>query len=294
MSTQSLLLKLLLYSFTFLFLSQVYAQDTRPPAAAADSLLDVNPPAEEPVTNTQPTQPQANEALQSAQESLALKDKMLADTERRLAETEELLLRAEEELRHQGQFGNHYRRRNNDIKTLAGRQHHSGGFGSLVFKSSGFRDESFVSVGARGGWIINRSVAIGLEAHGLIPTLKFDDISTTNEVILLGGYGGMFIEPILFSNQVVHVTFPIGGGAGWLGYHDDWQDDINDGNDALVDDDVFWYVEPGVAVEVNVSRRFRLNGGLSRRFTQDLSLLNTANSAFDSMSYFFGFKWGSF
>ncbi|MEM8896262.1 MAG: hypothetical protein AAGC88_16910, partial [Bacteroidota bacterium] len=48
-----------------------------------------------------------------------------------------------------------------DIKTIAGGSHHSGGFGALSFRSTSFRDETMVLAGLRGGWIINRSLAIG-------------------------------------------------------------------------------------------------------------------------------------
>jgi len=143
MSAQLLLFRmlLLLMPISILCYSPVQAQDTIPPA---DTVVQV------PAT----PEPPPAEALQQAQEALELKDKMLEDTQRRLAATEDLLQRAEDELHRQGRFGNHWSRNNNDIKTLAGSRHHSGGFGSLVFKSSSFRDDNFVTLGVRGGWIV--------------------------------------------------------------------------------------------------------------------------------------------
>lgn len=187
--------------------------------------------------------------------------------------------------------------RRQDIKTLSGSMSHSGGFGALSFRSSEFRDESIVMAGFRGGWIINRTLGIGVEGHGIIPTAKFDDIRVNREVNILGGYGGMFLELIFFSNQVVHVTFPVSAGAGWLGYHQ-----IDDDNtmipppptDNEVDSDVFWYVEPGADLEFNVSRNFRLAFGVSKRFTQDLELINTDPKAFDKLNYFITLKIGGF
>ena len=182
-----------------------------------------------------------------------------------------------------------------DIKTLSGSMSHSGGFGAISFRSTKFRDETMVLGGLRGGWIINRTLAIGLEGHGIIPTAKFDDIEAGSEVNILGGYGGMFLELIFFSNEVVHITFPVSGGAGWLGYNR-----TNDDNtipaplDREVDGDVFWYIEPGAGLEFNISRSFRLATGVSKRFTQDLELLNTQSDAFDELNYFITLKIGGF
>ncbi|WP_425391339.1 hypothetical protein [Ekhidna sp.] len=189
------------------------------------------------------------------------------------------------------------RNRRQDIKTLSGSMSHSGGFGALSFRSTEFRDESMVLAGLRGGWIINRTLGIGVEGHGIIPTAKFDDIETGEEVNILGGYGGMFLELIFFSNEVVHVTFPVSGGAGWLGYHRTNEDvtmPMPGPVDNEVDSDVFWYVEPGANLEFNISRNFRLAMGVSKRFTQDLELINTESDAFDNLNYFITLKIGGF
>lgn len=183
----------------------------------------------------------------------------------------------------------------NDIRTLSGNMNHSGGFGALSFRSTSFRGETMVLAGLRGGWIINRTLAIGLEGHGIIPTTKYDDLDGSSDVVALGGYGGMFLELIFFSNEVVHVTFPVSGGAGWMGYNRDFGSDaFNTSGDNLVDEDVFWYVEPGGGIEVNLSRSFRLAMGVSKRFTQDLEIRNTQSNAFEKLNYYITLKVGGF
>jgi len=183
-----------------------------------------------------------------------------------------------------------------DIKTLSGSLNHSGGFGALSFRTTEFRGEPMVLGGVRGGWIINRTLAIGFEAHGIVPTAKFDDIDPLNTVVTLGGYGGMFLEPIFFSNQVIHITFPVSAGSGWLGYVLDWEDYGGGSSIPNVeeDSDIFWYVEPGVDIEVNIARNFRLDLGVSKRFTQDLELEKTADGDFNGLNYFLTLKIGSF
>ncbi|WOK09339.1 hypothetical protein RT717_11885 [Imperialibacter roseus] len=187
-------------------------------------------------------------------------------------------------------------RSRSDIKTLSGSLNHSGGFGALSFRATEFRGQPMVLGGVRGGWIVNRSLGIGLEGHGIVPTAKFDDIDPQNRVVAVGGYGGFFLEPIFFSNQVVHITFPVSAGAGWLGYVLDWEDygGTNRGPNVSQDNDVFWYVEPGVDLEVNIARNFRLDLGVSKRFTQDLDLAETTEKDFNGINYFLTLKVGGF
>jgi hypothetical protein len=190
----------------------------------------------------------------------------------------------------------HYRNYNKDkIQTLGGSNTHNGGFGGFAFKGTEFNDKNIMMIGLRGGWIVNRVLAIGFEGYGIIPTAEYDNIDITNFLTTraLGGYGGMFLEPIVLSNKVVHVTFPISGGAGWLGYVLDWETN-NYYNDDLVDDDVFWYIEPGATIELNVARNFRIDLGASYRFTEDLEMINTPADAFEAWNYFISFKFGSF
>ncbi len=183
------------------------------------------------------------------------------------------------------------RRDRDEIKTLSSSKH-NGGFFGLTFKATEFNNETIVTTGIRTGWIVARTLAIGFEAHGLVPTAKFDDIAPPDRLVLLGGYGGMFLEPILFSNEIVHLTFPVTGGAGWFGYHEDWEE--TNGNYSLVYDDIYWYVEPGVSIEVNVAKNFRLAFGATQRITQELELPNTPTRAFDNRNYFVTMKFGRF
>ncbi len=88
---------------------------------------------------------------------------------------------------------NNYRK-NDDIQTLAGKHSHHGGFGAISFRASEFNNKDIIMAGFRGGWIINRAMAIGFEGHGIIPTAEYENIDP--DVPLrsrsVGGYGGMY------------------------------------------------------------------------------------------------------
>jgi len=203
----------------------------------------------------------------------------------------------------EGQHGS--KSHKSDIKTLAGSMNHSGGFGAVSFRYSDFRDESMVMAGFRGGWIVNRTLGIGFEGHGVIPTSRYEDIDDNRDIVLVGGYGSMFLEFIFFSNQGIHVTFPVSAGAGWLGYTEHWENDFTNPpfspddslyyrRDQLIDDDTFWYVEPGANLELNISRNFRMCFGVSKRFTQDFNMARTNANAFDKLNYYVTLKFGKF
>jgi hypothetical protein len=184
----------------------------------------------------------------------------------------------------------------NDIKTLAGNHNHSGGYGAIFFKATSFQNQALLMTGIRGAWVVNRSFGIGLDANGIIPTAKYAGIDPggLHEAILVGGYGGILLEPVLWSNRIVHLTFPLSMGAGWLGYIEDWENDYYYPHDNIYDDDIFWYFEPGINVEINVAGFFRTGLEISRRFTQDLLLSNTSKTAFDHLSYGIILKFGGF
>ena len=186
-------------------------------------------------------------------------------------------------------------RRNSEGQTLTRNVRHVGGYGGLAFKVTRFNDEYLAMLGLRTAWVIDRSVGIGLDIYGFIPSTTYSGIDSVYSTRVVGGYGGFNIEPILFSNKVVHVTFPVSTGAGWMGYLIDWEEvDYEYEERDLVDHDVFWYVEPGMSLELNVTRFFRVNLGASYRFTEDFDLVNTRANAFSDWNYNLTLKFGRF
>jgi len=183
-----------------------------------------------------------------------------------------------------------------DMMTLAGTQSHSGGYGAIFFKASDFKDQTLLISGIRGAWVVNRSFGIGIDLNGIIPAVKYAGIAPDlmKQAVLVGGYGGLLLEPILWSNKIVHLTFPISIGAGWLGYLEDWKNHYDYYQGEIFDEDVFWYFEPAIQVEVNVARFFRAGVGISKRFTQDLQLTETSANAFDQLNYGIVLKFGGF
>lgn len=188
---------------------------------------------------------------------------------------------------------------------LSGEVDH-GGFGGPVVKMTRINGADALLVGARGGWIINHTFVIGLGGYGLVTDIvpKTPGLFGTDRLLL--GYGGLELEFIMASDEVVHVTFPVLIGAGAVGYRsaifdDDWGLNLHLSFDQRYD--TFFVIEPAVNVELNVASFFRIAAGVSYRHVTGVNAPVdafgtprplTTNADLRGVSGMLVFKFGSF
>jgi hypothetical protein len=185
---------------------------------------------------------------------------------------------------------------NDEIQTLFGRQRSYGGYGAFWVGYSIVDDKHALQFGGRGSWIIQHSFAIGFGGTGFINEYHYDAI-LDKEVFLTGGYGGMYLEPIVLPKLPIHLAFPVmigAGGVSFVSYEDaTW-------NSNFVEDyEVFLMVEPGAEVELNLTRFMRLGIGATYRipfsFNVGQSGAGTASAnSIKGLTYNVTFKFGSF
>ena len=130
----------------------------------------------------------------------------------------------------------------------------SGWFLAPTFGTTGFGGRLNYTPGLRGGIYLNKRFAVGLTAQGLASsatTLK------ENEVRNLGSYGGLFLQYIWHSDQLMHATLEstIGNGR-WCA--------AGTGNTCA--DKNFLVFEPVANLEINVAKHVRLSSGVGYRF----------------------------
>lgn len=184
-------------------------------------------------------------------------------------------------------------RSDQEIETLIKRGAHQGGFFAFSFKGTEIHNEPALLAGARIGWTIDRVVALGLEAHGLVPSVTQPYGAFDDKVRPLLGYGGIFAEPIIGSNRSVHLTFPLFLGGGWAGYIDDWNND--NPRTRLRQDAIIWVAEPGANIEINLTQWMRLGLGVSYRAVNGMDKLEEEfGERFQGMNYNFMLKLGRF
>jgi hypothetical protein len=182
-----------------------------------------------------------------------------------------------------------------EIKTLLGRDRAGGGYCAFTTGYSVIDDKHAVLFGGRFGWLASHSIGIGLGATGFINEFHYEP-SIDMDVFLAGGYGGLYIEPILLPRSPVHLSFPVLFGAGGISYVSKV---ANLNNNLIEDSEAFLIIEPAAELEMNLTRFFRLAIGASYRFPTafDVGLSDTPKASAESirgMSYMVTFKFGKF
>lgn len=182
----------------------------------------------------------------------------------------------------------------------------NGGFGAPVVKYTQIKGEPALLIGGRGGWIINHTFVLGGGGYGLVtdvesgtppvgfilPVPYYPYIGTYINL----GYGGLELEYIFQSNQLLHfsVYALIGGGA--VSFRGQELNDVLRLSEYDYDypDDAFFVFEPAVNAELNVTSFMRIAAGFSYRFISGVRMDNLKNSDIAGPSGMLTFKFGSF
>jgi len=185
--------------------------------------------------------------------------------------------------------------RNDEIRTIFGSHQSNGGYGAFSIGYTLVNNRDAVMFGGRGAWILNHSFAIGAGGEGFV-TSYLNDADLNAEANFSGGYGGLFIEPILFPKVPIHISFPIMAGAGGIAYarRMDNNQISNTNYNMIIESDAFFVVEPGAEIELNMTRYFRLAMSCSYRATTKLNMVTANNNALNGISTKVVFKFGWF
>ncbi|HPI87473.1 MAG TPA: hypothetical protein PLR01_13955 [Bacteroidales bacterium] len=197
-----------------------------------------------------------------------------------------------------------------DMKTLfkpTGKKISHGGYIGVSVGYTQMKNENVITLGGRAGWLIDHHVTIGVAGNSFIsnPYIKGNFPNTDDTAFyLMGGYGGLLIEPIIAPNFPVHVSFPIliGGGGFILDdqsiFHRDSYEygdgDYNYDYYGYYNWDSFFVVEPGVEIELNVIKFFRIGVGASYRITTNLSMDGLPKDMLNGFNAAVTFKFGKF
>jgi hypothetical protein len=191
-----------------------------------------------------------------------------------------------------------------DDETLLPTEFRSGYFGGPVVKATTMSDEFALTVGARGGWVVNRSVVLGGSAHYLINSVTVETqvpdtvgsvdalIDTTFDIMVI--YGGAEIEYVSESQKLLHYTAAMLVGAGLVEYKDYDCAVCEEDEDTDVDADIFFVVEPSVHAMLNVTPMLRIGLGASYRYAYDVEIRGVENEDLSGWSGVLTVKIGRF
>jgi len=156
----------------------------------------------------------------------------------------------------------------------------NGGYGSISVGWTQIDSKNAMVIGARAAWIANHHFALGLAGRGFFNNLDnqqyFDQSYNPNydpNYSLSGGYGGLLLEPILAPMSPVHVSFPVLIGAGGVATTPaNWDYYSYNYNSYSYNVNAYFVLEPGVDVEFNITKFFRVALGGSYRYTSNIYL----------------------
>lgn len=189
-----------------------------------------------------------------------------------------------------------------ELKTLFGNTEHKvshGGYAAISVGYTQIDKQDVMTLGGRVAWVIDHHVAIGLDGKAFMNSVFIEgDFPNTaeNGLYLSGGYGGFLVEPIIAPNFPIHVSIPIliGGGGFVLNDHT-WHDySYNYDYYEPYDWDSFFVVEPGVEVELNIVKFFRVAFGASYRLTSNLHISEIPKDMMNGFSGNVTLKFGKF
>lgn len=183
---------------------------------------------------------------------------------------------------------------NDQISTIFPKDRKNGGYGALSLSYTQVDGKDAFLVGARGSWIIDHSFAIGLGGCGFINDINYHNLQSNDlDNNLAGGYGGIYLEPILAPRLPVHLSVPVLFGMGGISNIDDqgnWDNWMFDDSQH----DVYLVFEPAIELEFNMTRHLRLAGTIGYRFTSKIEMENVSPDILEGTNIGLVIKFGSF
>lgn len=173
-----------------------------------------------------------------------------------------------------------------EVETLMHGRTRIGLNGGPVIKYTYLDDHFALLMGGRGGISFNDLFVIGGGGYSLVNEIRVPYSSAPYEQYLSFGYGGVMFEVLLASHKMVHLSIHTLIGGGNLYYHDyywrDWGDDI------------FFIAEPGMDLELNITRCFRIGLGGTYRFVNGIDVPEYSDHDMSGFSAAMTFKFGRF
>lgn len=186
-----------------------------------------------------------------------------------------------------------------EVKSLLSKKNDLNAFGAADLKVGDLNGERGLLVGAYGGFIINRRYLFGVAGYGLVTNVEFEGIvpgqTEPKKLNLHGGYGGVIIGGTIAPKELIHISFPIVLGAGSLEVVDkDFFINNPADSEFTVENTVFFVAEPGIEVEFNITKYFRLGAGVTYRYVSGTELENVKDDDISGTTALISFRFGRF
>ncbi len=171
-------------------------------------------------------------------------------------------------------------------ETLLPQKFASGYYGGPIFSVTNFADEVGLFVGGKGGWVVNRKFALGGSGALLINDVEFglkvpaDSAGALADTTLTANlyYGGLEFGYMDSPWKLFHYSVWLQIGIGLVGYRDYQCSSCGSRSD--LDNDLFFFTEPRIDLNLNVAKMVRLSSGIGWRYAYDIELRGISNQDF--------------
>jgi len=160
----------------------------------------------------------------------------------------------------------------------------SGFFGAPVVKFSEVESEFAVFAGLRGGWIVNHSFSVGLGGYGLTNNIQLEGLGGPEPRDIEFGYGGVELQYINSSDDVLHFTIYMLVGAGGIGLPNIEPDEA----------EAVFVAEPMGSLVINLSQAVRFEMGAGYRWVSDTNSQYYDNAGMSAFAATASFLFGKF
>jgi len=171
----------------------------------------------------------------------------------------------------------------------------SSGFGGPVVKYTSVYGQSALMIGGRGGWILNHSLVIGGGGYGVVNEINAPEGVLPNQgpLDIEFGYAGLELEYIFHPKSLLHFSIYTLLGGGDNHFVRD-VGPVSESNQTTGESDFVYILEPAVNAELNVTKWFRLNAGISYRLVTGVEQEELDESDFSGVAGILTFKFGKF
>lgn len=189
--------------------------------------------------------------------------------------------------------------KNDEVKSLLSKGNDLNGFGAIDLKVGNFVGERALLTGAYGGFIINRRYLFGVAGYGLVTNVGFEGTipndPTARKLNLHGGYGGVIIGVTVAHKELMHLSIPIVMGAGSFEVVDKnyFGSNLAD-SEFTIENSIFFVLEPGIQLEFNITKYFRIGAGITYRYISGTELANLEDEDVTGTSGILSFRFGRF
>jgi len=144
------------------------------------------------------------------------------------------------------------------------------------------------STAVKVAYVANKQFEIGFAAVGFYTDENELGLSEFDNDIV-GVYGGIHLEPILFSKSRVNLSFPLLTGAGAVTAIQETYS-----NHDTEDWDPVFVLEPGISIQYNINRFIQIETSVKHRFSSKLNFVGSDISQINGFSAGIGVKVGVF